>query len=85
MIPDLSPELLNEIPRALNKSIDSKITKSEFEKAFGAAGVPLSEQLIDMRKKPKEVKPKDKTGVQPENIAMVKYLNEAIEAEGLSA
>jgi len=38
MIPDLSIEFLNEVPSALNKSMDSFITKSEFEKAFSAAG-----------------------------------------------
>jgi len=55
MIPDLSTEFLNEVPQALNKSIDSTITRSEFEKTFGAAGSSLSEQIYDMKKKPKEI------------------------------
>ena len=53
MIPNLSSELLDEIPQSLGKSANGSVTKAEFEEAIGDVELTLAEQLHDMRRQPR--------------------------------
>ena len=86
MIPDLSSEFLDEIPQSLNKSKNGSVTKAEFDEAFGHVELTLAEQLHDMRRQPKGDQGSKRRALQDaEALAILKYLNEACEAEKFTA